>query len=92
MELSHNAIAGPFKSNPSHQTFTCSPLQTVPKRGSTTWQVVMDLSYPLHSSVNNGIVGSSYLDEPYRLPGIDRLSQFILQHGHGCLLYKKDLQ
>ena len=47
-----------------------------------------------NSSVNSGISASSYLNEPYklRLPGIDRLCQFILQHGRGCLLYKKDLQ
>ena len=27
-----------------------------------------------------------------RLPAIDRLCQFILHHGRGCLLYKKDLR
>ena len=54
----------------------------------------MDLSYPSRSSVNSGIAASSYLNEPYKLglPGIDRLCQFILQHGRGCLLYKKDLR
>lgn len=34
------------------------------------------------------------MDKPYRLrlPGIDRLCSFILHHGPGCLIYKKDLQ
>ena len=54
----------------------------------------MDLSFPPSRSVNSGIPHDSYLDEHYklRLPGIDRLCQFILQHGRGWLLYKLDLQ
>ena len=49
----------------------------------------MDLSFPSHASVNIGIPDSSYLNESYklRLPGIDRLCEFILQLGQGCLLY-----
>ena len=93
-ELGYHAIAGPFSTNPLHQPLVCSPLQTVPKWGSTQRRVMMDLSYPPHSSVNCRIAAFSYLNEPYklRLPGIDRLCQFILQHGCGCLLYKKDLR
>lgn len=93
-ELGYHAIAGPFSTNPLHQPLICSPLQTVPKRGSNQWHIVMDLSYPPQLSVNSGITASSYLNEPYklRLPGIDRLCQFILLHGRGCLLYKKDLR
>lgn len=51
----------------------------------------MDLSFPPH---NIGIPDSSYLNEPYKLPlpGIDRLCEFIVQLGQGCLLYKLDLQ
>ena len=54
----------------------------------------MDLSFPPQSSVNGGIAASSYYNEPYklRLPGIDHLCDFILQHGRGCLLYKKYLR
>lgn len=75
-------------------THSSVPLCTVPKRGSTKRRVVMDLSFPPSCSVNSGIPDDSYLDEHYklRLPGIDRLCQFILQHGRGCLLYKLDLQ
>jgi len=43
-ELGYHAIAGPFQTNPLHQALVCSPLQTVPKRGSNKWRVVMDLS------------------------------------------------
>ena len=93
-ELEHGAIAGPFIHNPLPRQLICSPLQTVPKRGSTKRRFVMDLSFPPSRSVNSGIPHDSYLDEHYklRLPGIDRLCQFILQHGRGCLLYKLDLQ
>lgn len=93
-ELRYHAIAGPFRTNPFPQPLICCPLQTVPKRGASKRRVVMDLSFPPHASVNIGIPDSSYLNEPYklRLPGIDRLIEFILQLGQGCLLYKLDLQ
>ena len=80
-ELEHGAIAGPFIHNPLPRQLICSPLQTVPKRGSTKRRVVMDLSFPPSRSVNSGIPHDSYLDEHYklRLPGIDRLCQFTRQ-------------
>jgi len=94
VELSYQAIAGPFQTNPLHQPLICSPLQTVPKRGSTHRRVVMDLSFPDSHSVNSGISSTSYLNDSYklRLPGIDRLCEFIVHHGPGCLIYKKDLK
>ena len=93
-ELRYHAIARPFCNNPFPQPLICCPLQTVPKRGSSKRRVVMDLSSPPHASVNIGIPDSSYLNEPYkfRLPRIDRLCEFFLQLGPGCLLYKLDLQ
>ena len=93
-EIGHGAIAGPSIHNPLPRPLICSPLQTVPKRGSTKRRVVMNLSFHPSCSVNSGIPHDSYLDEHYklRLPGIDRLCQFILHHGRGCLLYKLDLR
>ncbi|KXJ26023.1 hypothetical protein AC249_AIPGENE6469 [Exaiptasia diaphana] len=93
-EKTHNAIAGPFVRNPLNRPLICSPLQTVPKRGSTKRRVVMDLSFPTDHSVNAGIASGTYMNKPFRLrlPGIDRLCSFILLHGPGCLIYKKDLQ
>ena len=54
----------------------------------------MDLSFPPDRSVNSAIPLNTYLDSPFklRLPGIDRLCELILSKGHGCLIYKKDLQ
>ena len=89
-ELSFTAIAGLFQKNPLHQHLICSPLQAVPKRGSTKRHVVMDLSYPPSFSVNSGISSSAYLDSPFklRLAEINRLREFILSKGRGCHVFK----
>lgn len=89
-ELSWNAIAGPFDHPPFADDFVSSP----PKRGTSTWRVVMDLSFPHGSSVNDGISQDTYLGEHFklRLPGIDRLVEFILEKGRNCLIFKKDLR
>ena len=70
-ELSFGAIAGPFSVNPLSKPLVCSPLQTVPIRGSSTRRVVMDLSFPPDRSVNSAIPLNTYLDSPFklRLPG-----------------------
>ena len=93
-ELSWNAIAGPFDYPPFGDDFVSSPLQTVPKRGSSTRRVVMDLSFPHGASVNDGIPTDTYLGEHFklRLPGIDRLVEFVLEKGRHCLIFKKDLR
>ena len=65
-ELSFGAIAGPFSTNPLHKPLVCSPLQTVPKRGSSKRRVVLDLSFPPTFSVNSGIPMNTYLNYPFR--------------------------
>ena len=94
LELSFGALAGPFKENPFPDDLITSPLQTVHKRGSTKRRVVMDLSFPHAASVNSGIPKTHYLDNAFqlRLPGIDRLREFIISKGSGCYVYKKDLK
>ena len=93
-ELQHRAIIGPFKHNPFNINCTISPLQCVPKRDSVEPRIVHDLSFPPGSSVNDGIPRDEYLSEPYklRLPGIDRLVEFINRKGPGCLVFKTDLR
>ena len=93
-ELSFGALAGPFKENPLPDDLIMSPLQTVYKRGSTKRRVVMDLSFPHAASVNSGIPKTLYLENAFqlRLPGIDRLREFIISKGSGCYIYKKDLK
>ena len=86
------AICGPFSVNPLCTDLTISPLQIAHSRSGKS-RVVVDLSFPSGSSVNDGIPKDSYLDEPLalRLPGTDALVAIILQKGPGCLLFKKDL-
>ena len=89
-----NAIAVPFLKNPLHQPLICSPLHTVPKRGSPKRRVVMDLMYSPSFSVNSGIPSSTYLDSPFKLcvHWIDRLRELISSKGRDCYVFKKDLQ
>ena len=61
-ELSFGAIAGPFSTNPLHKPLLCSPLQTVPKRGSSKCPLVLDLSFPPTFPVNSGTPLNTYLD------------------------------
>ena len=54
----------------------------------------MDLSFPQKPSVNDGIPSVTYLGDQFklRLPGIDRLVEFIRTKGRNCLVFKKDLR
>ena len=53
----------------------------------------MDLSWPKHKSVNDGIDKNIYLGESMELkyPTIDNISDMIASLGSGCLLFKCDL-
>ena len=92
-ELQHGGTIGPFTHNPFSSPITMSPLQTVEKKGTTDRRVVMDLSFPQGSSVNDGIPKNSYCNSPYKLqyPSVDDLVRIIREKGQGCHLYKRDL-
>ena len=66
----------------------------VPKRGTDDLRIVHDLSFPEGFSVNDGISKDHFLDQFFklRLPGIDRLVEFINDKGRGCHVFKKDLR
>lgn len=78
-ECALGATCGPFTVNPMNRNLTVSPLQ-IASRHSGKPHVVVDLSFPAGSSVNDGIPKDSYLDEPFtlRLPGTDALVAIIL--------------
>ena len=86
------ATCGPFAANPLCVDLVTSPLQIAHSRSGKP-RVVVDLSFPPGSSVNNGIPSDSYLGKPFalRLPGIDALTDIIRCKGRGCHLFKKDL-
>lgn len=94
-EQNHLAIIGPFSRNPFQPSnFAVSPLQTVPKKGTTdARRVVVDLSFPHNSSVNLGIPKNEYLNQSanFQLPSVDSFLALIQRKGRGCYLYKRDL-
>lgn len=91
-EVQLGAMLGPFPTQP-FSTCATSPLHTVPKRNSDSRRIVVDLSYPSPTSVNDGIPMDTYEGEPMQLQykGIDDLIQRMVDLGQGCLLYKADL-
>ena len=92
--LSYQSVFGPFHCNPFNADCVISPLLCVPKRDSVELRVVHDLSFPEGLSVNDGISSEHYLDQFFklRLPGIDRLVEFVNAKGRGCHVFKKDLR
>ena len=95
-EISYGATAGPFTADPLEGHLVISPLQTVPKKGTTSGErrVVHDLSFPPAASVNHGIPKQSYLGVEFELhyPTIDNFSTLIINKGPGCLMFKRDLR
>ncbi len=91
-EKTCGAMLGPFK-EPLF-SFITSPIQTVPKGDTDKRRIVVDLSFPPGSSVNDGIPKQVYLGQPLQLkfPGVDILAANIVQCGTGCLLFKTDLR
>ena len=64
------------------------------KRDSVERRVILDLSFPAGSAINDGISKSSYLDSEVNLilPKVDDLVELIKVKGKGCLLFKRDLK
>ena len=93
-EISHDAVIGPFSSNPFSLPCKINPLNSVPKRCSEDRRIIVDLSFPLGNSVNSTIPKDSYLGEPTELkfPTVDALIAMIKRKGRGCALFKRDLQ
>ena len=92
-ELSHRAIMGPFSQPPFQDWFRTNPMLTRPKRDSDKLRVILDLSFPIGHSVNDGIPSCQLdgSDFKLRLPTIHQLAARIVTLGRGCHLYKVDL-
>ena len=93
-EISLGRVAGPFDAPPFPDGFVVSPLNTVAKRESQEQRVIVDLSWPCGSSVNDGIPSGSFLGELLDLtyPTIDAIVSAIVSLGRGCMVYKHDLR
>ena len=92
-ELRLGAAIGPFTVPPFIRRIGISPLSTRPKKDSNKRRIILDLSFPLGSSVNDGINKDSYCGEPIKLtyPTIDTLAKRISEIGLSCRLWKKDM-
>jgi len=92
-ELRLGATIGPLPTDFFNPPLICSPLQTVPKKDSSSRRIVVDFSFPEFTSVNAGISTDTYLGERVRLryPSVDDLTALVARLGPGCLLYKSDL-
>ena len=98
-EIQKGATIGPFECIPFK---TCpvaiSPISTRPKRECKDRRVILDCSWPIGASLNDGIDKDVYLGKPFKLkyPTIDMLSRRIYQLSRenpkeDILLFKEDL-
>ena len=91
----YSRAVGPFtEGSPFPEGIALSPLNSVPKRDSPDRRIILDLSWPVSKSVNDGIPIDSYLGEAVTItyPTTDSLVQMILDCGPGCFIYKRDLK
>ena len=93
-ELRYKLVIGPFKSNPFVQDIGISPLHTRDKKDSAEKRIILDLSFPEGSAVNDGIDKTIYLGVKvdWDLPMVDTLANIMITKGVGSLLFKRDLK
>ena len=88
-ELDKDALLGPFETPPFDTWTQISPLMTRDKPDGSGKRVIIDLSFPVGASVNDGILKSK--DSQYTLPTPLDLADLLLREGRGCYMWKSDL-
>ena len=90
--MDFKAIVGPFAKYPCDNGHI-SPFMTRDKPGSKHRRVIIDLSWPLGSSVNAGIDKASYMGTDFILvlPTLDNITDQLKALGRGAHLYKIDI-
>ena len=93
-ELTRQSVVVPFTSVPFLNGMAVSPLNTVPKKDTTDRRVILDLSWPPGTSVNDGILPNVVDGSEFQLsyPTVDTIAALVVQKGPGCLIYKHDLK
>ena len=86
-EVSRGHTAGPFSSLPL-PTLQCSPLGLVPKKDGS-WRIIMDLSSPRGSSINDFISKEDYT---LHYATFDQALALVSSFGTGALMAKLDLK
>ena len=79
---------GPFPSPPL-PNFVVNPLGAVPKKRSGKWRLIMHLSYPPESSVNDGIDNKDF---PLRYSTVYNAIDSVMRLGRGALMAKIDIR
>ena len=86
-EVSRGHTAGPFPSPPFPQTH-CSPIGSAPKKDGTV-RLIMDLSQPHGSSINDDISKEQFSCEYTKF---DDATDLLMSAGPGSLLCKLDIK
>ena len=92
-ECDASRIVGPFKKNPLSVPLIVSPLNSVPKSSADERRAIVDLSWPIGQSVNDGISKDIYLGEVINLhyASVEQVCDMVRQIGPGAVIYKRDL-
>ena len=92
-ELSKRTVMGPYKNIPFDRWTGISPLSTRAKKESEDRRVMLDLSFPVGSSVIDGKGKDQYLGFSAKLtfPKTDELTFRIFQLGTRAAMFKIDL-
>ena len=92
-EISHGAVVGPWKEVPFKSRIVVLPLSTREKKDSTERRVLMDLSWPVGMSVNDGIGKDQFMGFWCKLtfPTVDAIAKRVSEVGTHAKLYKIDL-
>ena len=93
-EMSYKSVAGSFSSVAFTTGAVFSPLNTRDKKNSQEKRIIMDLSFPPDTGVNNFVNLDQYGDENMELkyPSLEALLVKVRALGPGCLLYKRDIR
>lgn len=87
-EVSLGRVAGPFDSPPL-PGLHISSFGVIPKKGQPgKWRLIVDLSSPNWSSVNDGISPDEFTMEYIH---VDHIIRMVSQHGPGALMAKFDV-
>ena len=83
-ELMGHSTAGPFAASPFPRDMAISPLISVAKKDSDERRIILDLSWPLNTSVNAGIDNDFHEGLHFELvyPTVDDIACLIAQIGH----------
>ena len=80
-ELQLGAVIGPFENIPFKQQVAISPISTRPKKDSPNRRIILDCSWPIRASLNDGINKDMYLGNCTNLkyPTIDKVCRKIFE-------------